>query len=125
MNKTNFDLVREFHDKFGLPILLSPQFPDKARRQLRMSLILEELEEFSTALETKDILGVIDALGDLAYVVYGAALEFGIDLNRAIAIIHESNMSKLGIDGQPIRREDGKILKGPGFFPPNFSEMLK
>lgn len=68
--------------------------------------------------------GTADALVDLLYVVYGACLEFGIDANKVFDEVHRSNMSKLGEDGQPIYREDGKVLKGPNFFEPNIEKAM-
>ena len=65
-----------------------------------------------------------DALADLIYVVYGMALETGIDLAAVLAEVQRSNMSKLGSDGRPVYREDGKVLKGPGYFPPDVGGVL-
>lgn len=65
-----------------------------------------------------------DALVDLLYVIYGACLELGIDADAVFDEIHKSNMSKLGADGKPIYREDGKVLKGPDFFEPNIWNVL-
>lgn len=67
---------------------------------------------------------VADALGDLVYVIYGMALEMGYDLRAVIQEIHGSNMTKLGEDGQPIYREDGKVLKGPNYMQPNIPAAL-
>jgi len=68
---------------------------------------------------------VADALGDLVYVIYGLALEMGYDLRDVIREIHASNMTKLGEDGKPIYREDGKVLKGPNYMKPNIPAALK
>lgn len=65
-----------------------------------------------------------DALADLIYVIYGMALEMGIDLAKVLAEVQRSNMSKLGEDGKPIYREDGKVLKGPGYFRPDVAGVL-
>ncbi len=65
-----------------------------------------------------------DALADLVYVIYGMALETGIDLAAVLAEVQRSNMSKLGADGRPVYREDGKVLKGPGFFSPDVAGIL-
>ncbi len=67
---------------------------------------------------------VADALGDLAYVIEGANLEFGIPSEKVLAEIHRSNMSKLGADGKPIYSETGKVLKGPNYSPPNLENVL-
>ena len=71
-----------------------------------------------------DLIETADALGDLKYVVEGAALVFGIPLEPVFMEIHRSNMSKLGTDGKPIYREDGKVLKGPNYTPPNVAAVL-
>jgi len=68
--------------------------------------------------------GAADALADLIYVIYGMALETGIDLASVLAEVQRSNMSKLGADGMPVYREDGKVLKGPDYFPPNVEAVL-
>ena len=70
------------------------------------------------------IVEVAAALTDLLYVVYGAGHAFGIDLDECFSEVHESNMSKLGEDGKPIYREDGKVMKGPHYFPPELKEIL-
>ena len=67
---------------------------------------------------------IADALGDLLYVVYGAGHAFGIDLDECFKEFHASNMSKLGPDGKPIKREDGKVLKPDTFFPPDLKSIL-
>ena len=67
----------------------------------------------------RDTAAAADALADLVYVVYGMALETGIDLAAVLAEVQRSNMSKLGPDGRPVYREDGKVLKSPGYIPPN------
>lgn len=71
-----------------------------------------------------DIVGAADALGDLSYVVDGFALEAGIPLDEVITEIHASNMSKLGEDGEPIFRGDGKVLKGPNFREPDITSVI-
>lgn len=121
--KRALQLVEEFHLAFGAPVLGAPKFvPD--RSGLRISLILEEAREFSEAATRGDLVEMADALGDLAYVIAGAALEFGIPLDRVLEEIHRSNMSKLGADGKPIYREDGKVMKGPNYTPPDIEGVL-
>jgi len=116
--------VKEFHETYGLPVLDTPTLvPD--RHKLRLALIVEEAEELAEAMDENDLVGIADALGDLAYVVIGAALEFGIPLEEVVDEIHLSNMSKLGAGGKPIYREsDGKVLKGPNYSPPNIAKVL-
>jgi len=109
---------------FGQQVNCEPTLRDQAVQDLRVDLISEELEELELAITNQDIVEVADALTDLLYVVYGAGHAFGIDLDECFMEVHESNMSKLGEDGKPIYREDGKVLKGPGYFPPNLEEIV-
>lgn len=126
--KTNFQMVREFHEKFDHPISSTPKIPDENLITLRVDLIEEELEELieAHALEDKKkrIVDIADALTDLLYVVYGAGLVYGIDLDACFKEVHESNMSKLGEDGKPVKRADGKVLKGPNYRKPDLSKVL-
>lgn len=119
------DMVREFHEAFGAPNLLgeTPRVVNE-RTELRFNLITEEVDELYDALLMLDVVETADALADIVYVAYGAALEFGIDLDAVVEEVHRSNMSKLGADGKPIYREDGKVLKGPDYFRPNITEVL-
>lgn len=97
--------------------------PD-AVKELRCALIEEEAAEFRAAIEDGDIVGVADAIADLLYVVYGAALTFGIPVREVFTEVHRSNMTKLGDDALPLYREDGKVLKGPNFSPPDLMPIL-
>jgi predicted HAD superfamily Cof-like phosphohydrolase len=123
MTSAASNYVKEFHEAFGVPVHTEPGIREH-RAALRHALILEEFEEFDEALTNNDIVEVADALADLIYVIYGTAHEFGIPLDEILAEVHASNMSKLGEDGKPIHREDGKVLKGPGFFRPNIAKFL-
>lgn len=124
--------VREFHEAFSLPVKDAPTIPDAKRVALRLRLIEEECaevraefeiimkklraESYHTAQDVyQDIARLAKELSDLRYVIEGAELEFGIPGDAVYAEVHRSNMSKLGPDGQPIRRHDGKVLKGPGY----------
>ena len=117
--------VEEFHRTYGVPVR-STDNPSiiSERAGLRHSLIAEEFNEFEDALHDNDIVEVADALADLIYVIYGTALEFGIPLDEVLAEVHRSNMSKLGSDGKPIYREDGKVIKGPNYFQPDIRGVL-
>lgn len=120
--------VREFHEKFEIPIAEKPCLLSEERQRLREDLINEELIEYEMAASKKDLVEIADALGDLLYVVFGAAIEHGLDMKVIVDEIHFSNLSKLGADGKPFYRDDGKILKGPNYRPPNLRsiiEMLK
>ncbi|HLH69139.1 MAG TPA: nucleotide pyrophosphohydrolase [Candidatus Dormibacteraeota bacterium] len=116
-------MVHDFHERFDLVRHTRPTWPGKEVHRLRTLLIEEELAEFRNAGEAEDLVGIADALADLLYVVYGAAVEFGIDLEPVFAEIHRSNMSKGDANRCP-RRPDGKVLKGPGYEPPRVREVL-
>jgi predicted HAD superfamily Cof-like phosphohydrolase len=122
--ESNFESVGDFMESFGQEVHNEPTLRDSQTQQLRYDLIDEELEELKMAFDNDDIVEIADALTDLLYVVYGAGHAFGIDLDECFLEVHESNMSKLGEGGRPIYREDGKVLKGPEYFPPNLKEIL-
>ena len=121
---TNFELVGDFMEAFGQDVQLEPTWPDFNTRELRLELIAEELDELSDAVADRDMIQIADALTDLLYVVYGAGHTFGIDLDECFQEVHASNMSKLGENGRPIHREDGKVMKGPGYFEPDLESIL-
>ncbi len=115
----------EFHAAYGLPVRLSPDVAvgeDQVR--LRLALIQEEVGELAAAARAGDIVGVADALADIVYVAYGTAHVYGIELDAVLDEVHASNMTKLGADGRPVRRADGKILKGPSYRPPDIAGVL-
>ena len=124
MDGTNFELVEDFMEAMGQEVNAVPTFPEYEIQRLRLDLIEEELDELHYAIDNKDMVEIADALGDLLYVVYGAGHAFGIDLDECFKEIHASNMSKLGPDGKPIKREDGKVLKPDTFFPPDLKSIL-
>jgi predicted HAD superfamily Cof-like phosphohydrolase len=117
--------VGEFHRAYGLPVRDVPTI-DVGRDQvaLRLSLIQEEVSELAAAADADDLVGVADALADIVYVAYGTAHVYGINLDVVLDEVHASNMTKLGADGRPVRRSDGKILKGPDYRPPDISAAL-
>ena len=121
---TNFELVGDFMEAFGQDVQFEPTWPDFNTRELRLELIQEELEELSDAVADRDMIQIADALTDLLYVVYGAGHTFGLDLDECFQEVHRSNMSKLGENGRPIHREDGKVMKGPGYFEPDLEGIL-
>lgn len=116
--------VQEFHVAYKMPILGSPKFPTDDRIALRESLITEEVSELLTAIKRRDLIETADGIADAIVVLIGTALEFGIPLDKVMEEVHRSNMSKLGPDGKPVLREDGKVMKGPNFTPPDISSIL-
>jgi predicted HAD superfamily Cof-like phosphohydrolase len=137
LSKSNFDMVKEFHRTFNKePDPPKPTLPSPENTVLRMKLMCEELQEtlhelgysvtfditpvadFSSS-EPLDLAKVAKELADLLYVTYGTAASLGIDIDEVFAEVHRSNMSKVGPDGVPMYREDGKVLKGPNYTPPN------
>ena len=115
-------MVHQFHERFGLVRNNRPSVPGGNVHRLRTLLIEEELAEFRNAGESGDVVGVADALADLLYVVYGAAVEYGIDLESVFAEIHRSNMTK---DSRRGCRADGKVQKGEGYVPPDVRGVVE
>jgi predicted HAD superfamily Cof-like phosphohydrolase len=117
--------VGQFHQAFGLPRSgrASADVPDSLAR-LRVDLLVEEVGEFADATTARDLVGLADALADIVYVAYGAAITYGIDLDAALREVHRSNMSKLDEHGRPIHREDGKVLKSARYTPPDIAGVL-
>ncbi len=121
---TNFEKVGLFMKIFGQEVKKNPSLgPDKIKN-LRISLIKEELEELVNAIKENNILETADALTDILYVTYGAGHAFGINLDKCFDEVQASNMSKLGEDNKPIYNEFGKVLKGPNYFKPNLKKIL-
>ena len=121
---SNFRKVGIFMKTFGQEVKIKPSFSTDKINKLRLSLIKEEVQELSEAIQKKDLLEVADALTDILYVTYGAGHAFGIDLDKCFDEVQASNMSKLGEDGKPIYNEDGKVMKGPNYFKPNLKKVL-
>ena len=121
---TNFKDVGTFMETFGQEVKIKPEFPGDETVALRIELIAEELNELFDACEKRDIVEVADALTDILYVTYGAGHAFGIDLDKCFTEVQRSNMSKLGEDGKPIYRDDGKVLKGPNYSEPDLKKFL-
>lgn len=113
-------MVQEFHQKYGAPVQRIPTQISVKDRMRRARLIFSEAAEFLEAADTDDFVEMVDALADILVVTYGAAVEMGVDLEPVFAEVHRSNMSK---DGG--KDAGGKILKGPGFSPPDIRGELR
>tara|TARA_A100001011_G_scaffold82852_1_gene86344 strand:- start:809 stop:1192 length:384 start_codon:yes stop_codon:yes gene_type:complete len=125
--KKQLNAVKDFHDTFGLNYNDSPTVDlEKKIIELRFNLMKEENEEYIEAARNNDITEIADALGDMLYILCGTIIEHGMSdiIEDVFDEIQKSNMSKLGADGKPIYREDGKVLKGPNYFKPNFSKFF-
>lgn len=122
---TNFEKVGDFMEAFGQEVLYIPTMPDFNLSALRLDLIEEEVQELRDGLDKKSILEIADALTDILYVVYGAGHAFGIDLDDCFHEVHSSNMTKLGADGRPLYREDGKVMKGPNYREPDLTKFVQ
>ena len=116
--------VKDFHIAFGQRVGEKPSFPNTSERTLRMKLITEEFNELCDAEENNDLTEVADALADIIYIACGTAVSYGIPLDKVFAEVHRSNMAKL-VDGKPIYREDGKVMKPEGWTPPDIEGVLK
>ena len=122
--RTNNELVQDFMWIFGQTVRKELGWPGVDVAALRIELIDEELNELREATGKQDLVGIADALTDLLYVVYGAGHAYGINLDNCFAEVHRSNMSKLDEESQPIYREDGKVLKGPNYSPPDLGQII-
>lgn len=121
---TNYDKVVQFHTAFKHPLGKSFDTDSDAAHELaslRMRLITEEYTELKEAYWEGSYQEFIKELADLLYVVYGMAATYGVPIDEVFNRVHESNMSKLGENGKPIFRDDGKILKGPNYKEPDLT----
>ena len=128
MIEDEINAVEEFHNAFGIESAKSPTVDVSEQKIiLRYNLMKEENEEYLEAAQNNDPVEVADALGDMLYILCGTILSHGMQhkISEVFEEIQRSNMSKLGSDGKPIYREDGKILKGPHYFKPNIASILK
>lgn len=122
------DCVRQFHDSFGIENRNAPAGElAEATVRLRHRLMAEETEEYLEAALNGDAVEIADALGDQLYILCGTILSHGMQhiIEDVFMEIQSSNMSKLGADGRPIYREDGKVMKGPNYFKPNIASILQ
>ena len=120
IDDTPLVMVREFTYSMGQPLDEKHGYNRKLE-DLRWALLKEEFSEVRDAETPVDLL---KELADLVYVTYGYAATYGWNLDEAVRRVHKSNMSKLGVDGRPLKRPDGKVLKGPNYKKPNLSDLV-
>ena len=122
------DAVKAFHTAFKIGHREIPKADlGSDKNMLRYELMREENEEYLEAASDNDLVEVADALGDMLYILCGTIIEHCLQykIEEVFEEIQRSNMSKLGEDGEPIYREDGKVLKGPNYFKPNIQSILE
>lgn len=128
MIQKELNAVQAFHKAFKIDCADAPtvDLPDQIK-ELRFRLMEEENQEYLEAAKNNDLVEVADALGDMLYILCGTILSHGMQhkIEEVFDEIQRSNMSKLGADGEPIYREDGKVMKGPNYFKPDIAEILK
>lgn len=126
--KKQIAAVESFHDAFKITNRYAPSADlDDKTVLLRYKLMREENEEYLEAAQNGDLVEIADALGDMLYILCGTILSHGLQdkIEEVFDEIQRSNMSKLDKDGQPIYREDGKVLKSDQYFKPNIAAILK
>ena len=126
--KDKIDAVKAFHTAFKIGYRDTPKAHlGLEKNQLRYKLMREENEEYLEAANNNDLVEVADALGDMLYILCGTIIEHGLQhkIEEVFEEIQRSNMSKLGENGEPIYRDDGKVLKGPNYFKPNIEGILE
>ena len=126
--KNKIAAVTEFHTAFKINMNSKPIAAiGDDRKNLRFELMREENQEYLEAAQNNDLVEVADALGDMLYILCGTIIEHGMQdkIEEVFNEIQRSNMSKLGEDGKPIYREDGKVLKGPNYFKPDIGKILE
>lgn len=116
--------VALFQEACGQIVSRTLTFENEAQAQLYMKLIKEEFKELTDEFDAKNMVGVADGCADLIWVILGLCNTMGIPINPVWREVMLSNMSKVPSDGKVLRREDGKILKPEGYFPPNISKVL-
>jgi len=120
--------VALFHSSFGLGFSETQQADlGESKNLLRFNLMDEENKEYLEAATNNDMVEVADALGDMLYILCGTIIEHGMQdkIEEVFNEIQRSNMSKVGAEGKPIYRGDGKVLKGPNYFKPKIKEILE
>jgi predicted HAD superfamily Cof-like phosphohydrolase len=116
--------VRQFNHTYKVSTSSKPRLPNREEAVRLLTLIDEEREELKEAIDNRDIVEIADALADILYVTAQQAVTLGFPIDALLREVQRSNMSKLGEDGEPIFREDGKVLKGPNFSEPELKSIL-
>lgn len=118
--KKQIEQIREFESAFNIN-------PDSQTAFTKFNLLLEELEEYVAATKADDNVEIADAITDILYIAFGIVTKHNLDdkIEALFDEVHSSNMSKLGADGKPIYRNDGKVLKGPLYFKPDLKKVLE
>lgn len=125
-SRTPAEMVREFYVRNGLPIRNAAGLVfDDAEVDQMLSLLKEEFGELSTAIEQGNLVKVVDGLADVVYVAYGMALQYGVDLDRAILAVHQSNMTKIDREGPWSTGLPRKVARGSEYQPPDLGEAIK
>lgn len=124
MRSRNSKMVGEFRRAMDLPIGVIPD-STKADLDLHSDLLMEESIEFVKAAASNDPHEILDALADVVYIAYGAALDCGYDLDAALTRVHTANMAKMGPEGKPVRNAVGKVMKPGGWLPPDLSDLVE
>ena len=119
-----YEDVKDFHLAFRQRVGNAPYLPGEEERILRRKLLKEEFYEYLDGEDKDDIVEIADALADLIYIACGTAVSYGIPLDKVFAEVHRSNMAKL-VDGKPLYREDGKVMKPAGWTPPDVKGVLE
>lgn len=122
------EAVKKFHEAFQLGYQTQPTANiGEEKIKLRYKLMTEENEEYLEAAQRGDLIKIADALGDMLYVLCGTIIEHGMQdkIDEIFKEIHVSNMSKLDAEGNPVYREDGKVIKGPNFSEPDLAGIFK
>lgn len=125
MERSPIAMLREFHNAFDLPRAEVPALPRPDVADLRQHLLEEEVAELAAAVQAGGLADIAHELADVIYVALGTAVTYGIDVDPILAEIHAANMTKLGPDGRPMRRADGKVLKGDNYRAPDVRTALR
>lgn len=118
--------VKEFQDAFNAPVNVRPTLLPKERAELRQRILEEEVKEIKKGYKDQDLVEIADGVIDCMYILIGTAHEYGFAdrLEMLFDEVHRSNMSKLGPDGKPIFREDGKVMKPDTYSPPKLARIM-